>query len=359
MTRKPVCVTRDGLLHAKTALQNAQAALESARQKLRQGLSAAMPQVDAGFAAELNAFLEAQEQLAARLNANWNENGSRLDERAARLSEYCRHGCFVDEDGGAAARIREKTLTLGGTDGNGGDVFTVVRDGYRVDARPYTPPAENPFDPGDVVDDIALLPATRQANTQTRNSDDELCTVFDNPDALSFRVATEQGINKHNLPDTCVSASLANWLCKIIGNENYPEASVVDYAVGKGYCSEKGGMRVEDVPKLWHHFGLKPVCAAHWDAQACARAVESGCAVGIGVQSARLWGGWAFQSANDHMIDVVSVKRGPDGQIQSFYIVDTGRGMRADACREVPWKTLEQAISPRNFLMISSGGAVW
>lgn len=359
MTRRPVCVTREGLQSADRALQDAQSALHSAAQSLRQNLYMALPQVDAAFAAELNAYAEGQVQLVDQLYANWQENRDRVAERMTRLSDYWEHSFFADDGDDTPAYTLHRTLSLGEMDGDAADTDTYMRDGYRVAAKRFTPPPESPFVPGDVVTDVSFLPATRQPHTQARDADDVVCDVYDNPDALSCRVVTEQGINRHNLPKTCVCAALANWLCNITGHTAYDEDAVVDYACRAGYSNRKGGICIEDVPKLWAHFGLRPECVGVWDAKACAAAVESGRAVGLSVRGKSLWYGWGWGRENTHMIDVVSVKRGPGGEIRSFYIVDTGRGKRADACREVPVRELEAAIRPRNFLMIFSGGAVW
>lgn len=198
--------------------------------------------------------------------------------------------------------------------------------------------------------DITPLLETQQEKQIVEYDDGRKAVRFDHPEKLLDQLPYSQGNNEFNKDMTCAHANLGSWL-KIMGSQN-TEKDVVRYAsthVGRDgcpLCSSSGGTFPTDIPVIWEQFGIPADSDSSKNIERIAEAVESGHAVSVGVNAGILWGadnpeGHDIRpniqdgSAN-HQIGIVSCERDMvSGAITHFYINDTGRKYKRDACRKI------------------------
>lgn len=217
--------------------------------------------------------------------------------------------------------------------------------------------------------DIKALDKTEQIIETRIYADGRRTEVFDHPDMMARRLPWFQGANSRNIRGTCGLADTGVWLS--IAGSRYREKDVVEFAhsycnkAGKRLCGEKGGTVAEQRKVIWEHFGMPADIyrkSQHSEKEMIERigqAVESGRAVAIGLNAGKLWEkdnpermALITPSCNaygdggsNHVVGIISCERDAEtGDITHFYINDTGRSLKRDACRKVPVEEFKSAF---------------
>ncbi len=273
-------------------------------------------------------------------------------------------------------------------DPNGGKNFRVLLSKLKIhsseivqepnkDGKVRRMPFVESYEP---VVDIVPLQVTKQVVVVVPKKNGGEEEVFDHPQLLAVRLPYVQGINQRSKKGTCGLADTAVWLS--IAGSIHNENDVVNFAAthingrGKALCSKSGGTYPEDRALVWEGFGI-PADVFRVKNNECdslieriAEAVENGRAVGIGLNAGRLWAADNAEGRNyvgsygdggsNHVVGVVSVVRDKQsGKITDFYINDTGRGFKRDACRRVPLADFKKAFEVRRASACISRSAVW
>lgn len=185
--------------------------------------------------------------------------------------------------------------------------------------------------------------------TQQQWEEDGEERIFDSPIQMRGSMDLDQG-KVEGFSGTCGLVSCVNILR--LSGIDIEESDVVSYASSVGLCSkgnkrasQNGRTGAQDRQEILGHFGLKTeLCSC--DIQAIARHVEEGKGVIISVRAYRLW--YGVRSVKDfHAVTVTSVKRGKDGRILGFYIVDSGRHGK-DGDGYYPVEKIQDALTGRD-----------
>lgn len=170
----------------------------------------------------------------------------------------------------------------------------------------------------------------------------------DASDATDF--ISRQGDNPQGFKGTCGLVSCTNVL-REFGVE-VSEADVVRHALVNLECNvdvqdadASGGTTPDTQARLLGEFGVPASVERHGSLESLAAEVEAGHGVIIGVNAGLLWenpDAWDFGQAN-HAVTVRAVARDPaTGELQGFFIADSGRGLDADARRFVSADLMDQ-----------------
>ncbi len=217
--------------------------------------------------------------------------------------------------------------------------------------------------------DIKALDKTEQIIETRIYADGRRTEVFDHPDVMARRLPWFQGANFRNIRGTCGLADTGVWLS--IAGSRYKEKDVVEFArshcnkTGKRLCGKEGGTVAEQRKVIWEHFGMPADIyrkAQHSEKEMIERigqAVESGRAVAAGLNAGKLWErdnpermALITSSSNaygdggsNHVVGIISCERDAEtGNITHFYINDTGRSLKRDACRKVSVEDFKAAF---------------
>lgn len=239
----------------------------------------------------------------------------------------------------------------------------------------WTPPAMEGVDVREPEADIAPLDATRQSINLVVLPDGSKAKVFDHPSNLRNTLPFSQGQNEYSKGGTCALADTGVWL-KIAGSRHV-ENDVVGFASthkdrnGKPLCSKSGGTLPSNIPDIWEHFGMPAYSDSSKNIESIAEAVESGRAVSVGVNAGMLWEQdnaegikipqdcYGDGGAN-HAIGIMSCERDPvSGSITHFYINDTGRAYKRDACRRISVSDFLKAFNVKRACATISQKPVW
>jgi hypothetical protein len=128
------------------------------------------------------------------------------------------------------------------------------------------------------------------------------------------------------------------------------EDEILEYAIANGLAAIiGGGTDQEHAIKILEHYNLtvnKEISLATTPGlDTIAGLIESGKAIYMGVSSSALWnGGPPIGLAYDHAIVVTGVARNTEtGEIEGFYICDSGRHLESDSARFVSTSIMTQA----------------
>lgn len=192
--------------------------------------------------------------------------------------------------------------------------------------------------------DLADVPVIRDQLPDGRDS----LIYGDALEATDF--ISRQGDNPQGFKGTCGLVSCTNVL-REFGVE-VSEADVVRHALVNLECNvdvqdanASGGTTPDTQARLLGEFGVPASVERHESLESLAAEVEAGHGVIIGVNAGLLWenpDAWDFGQAN-HAVTVRAVARDPaTGELQGFFIADSGRGLDADARRFVSADLMDQ-----------------
>ena len=165
----------------------------------------------------------------------------------------------------------------------------------------------------------------------------------------------QQGDNPYGFQEDCGLVSSAD----VLNQFGIPatESDVVEHAAANGECdidysdlSNSGGTSLADQAKILGDYGVPSHAETGQSLEGLASQVEQGHGVIAEVNAGYLWGdsNYVQNGYPNHAITVTGVARDPStGQIQGFYINDSGTGQSAEF---VPAATMQQAWA-------STGGA--
>lgn len=193
--------------------------------------------------------------------------------------------------------------------------------------------------------------------------------ISGNPQEVAPLLDYAQGDNPYNASGNCGLVSVSNVL-EMAGLENCGEDEVTLYALETNQCAndpslasaDRGGTNEQNLENILESYGV----AASWcwsDAvsyETLAAEVAEGSGVIVSVNAGYLWdepeyvngeGGAVYAN---HFVTVTGVARNADsGEIEGFYICDSGRGQPEDACRFVSLEQFDLA-----FGQVEDSGAV-
>ena len=232
--------------------------------------------------------------------------------------------------------------------------------------------------------DIKALDKTKQIIKTRIYADGRRTEVFDHPDMMAKRLQWFQGANSRNIRGTCGLADTGVWLS--IAGSRYREKDVVEFAcsyrnkAGHRLCGETGGTVAEQRQVIWEHFGMpadiyrKEQHSEKEMIERIGQAVESGRAVAAGLNAGKLWerdnperkalisplGSAYGDGGSNHVVGIISCERDAEtGNITHFYINDTGRSLKRDACRKVPVEDFKAAFFVPRATVCISRRPVW
>jgi uncharacterized protein YvpB len=146
----------------------------------------------------------------------------------------------------------------------------------------------------------------------------------------------QQGDNPYGFQGDCGLCSCADVLDQFGGHVN--EADVVKHAVDHQECSvtgdpsTSGGTSVSDQVHVLNDYGVPAHAEQHQSLEDLGNQVEQGHGVIVEVNAGSLWNdASAYENGQaNHAVTVTGVARDPaTGQIQGFYINDSGDGQSA------------------------------
>jgi hypothetical protein len=159
-----------------------------------------------------------------------------------------------------------------------------------------------------------------------------------------------QGDNQYGFQGTCGLVSCQDVLGQF--GVNVSEGDVVQFAVGNGLCSvtdspeSSGGTSVETQAQVLSDAGVPAETVSGADLNDLAGWVAQGHGVIVEVNAGELWDNadaYANGDAN-HAIVVTGVALDPQtGQVEGYYINDSGRGFPSDSGRFVSADLMQQA----------------
>lgn len=176
--------------------------------------------------------------------------------------------------------------------------------------------------------------------------------VTGDPEDIAKKLDFSQGDNSFNALGDCGLVSCSNLLemAGIDADEN----TVVQYALQNGLCDNpdpngslwsddgenRGGTNPDERVELLKHFGVDATEQSGLSPDQVADAVESGKGVLISVNAGELWNDPQYVADEqglvhiNHEVTVTGVARdATTGDVEGFYICDSGRSEKSDAAR--------------------------
>lgn len=191
---------------------------------------------------------------------------------------------------------------------------------------------------------IRNLPCTQQ---DWHLSDDGASRIYNTPVETGALLDVRQGKDP-NFQGTCGIVSCVNVL-RLAGRLETTEEEALNCAIANTLCDTRsanvayrGGTSVQERKQLLELFGLESELVLP-SIEDIARYVEEGRGVIISVYANILW---RRCCSGFHAVTVTSVQRDQNGQIEGFYICDSGSG-RDDRARFYRADHLEQALALR------------
>lgn len=179
---------------------------------------------------------------------------------------------------------------------------------------------------------------------------------YNTPLQTGATLDARQGKNPNYL-GTCGIVSCVNilWLA---GRRSTTEAEVLSYAVSHQLCNTdnicpttRGGTTPDDRKKLLEQFGIESeLLPASIDS--IATYVCAGRGVIISVSAGKLWGIPLYRNSL-HAVAVTSVQKDLTGNIEGFYICDSGHGTN-DCAHFYTSEQLKDSLSSRNMNVTTS-----
>ena len=144
---------------------------------------------------------------------------------------------------------------------------------------------------------------------------------------------------------TCAMACVVNLAAQ--ANRTLTEAQVTQQAIDNKWCVtdpaktdyQRGGTNYRDQQALLDSYGIRNGIIAGYNEQAIANLIMGGRGVMIAVNSGKLWNDTAYldDGSTNHVVTVTGVACNPsNGDINGFYIADSGRGLVSDMTRYIP-----------------------
>ncbi|MCO4856252.1 hypothetical protein MKD49_07120 [Herbaspirillum sp. WGmk3] len=153
-----------------------------------------------------------------------------------------------------------------------------------------------------------------------------------------------------------------------IAGMSVTEKDVVTKAIAEKLCDttskdpeKRGTISVDNELVLLKEFGLASTLARGFDENAVARDILKGKGVIVSVNSSRLWAMNIEQNVGmtDHMIAIIGVGyRAQSGEVDGFYITDSGRGLDSDTCRYVRLETMRDCTNASGCVTITTDDAI-
>ncbi len=143
---------------------------------------------------------------------------------------------------------------------------------------------------------------------------------------------------------TCALTSIANLATQ--ANQALSEAQVVQKAIDNQWCVtdpgktdyQRGGSNYVGQQALLNSYGIRNGIIMGFNEQAVANLLKGGRGVIIGVNAGKLWGdnNYLDDGGINHVVTVTGVAcNAKTGEINGFYIADSGRGLVSDMTRYV------------------------
>lgn len=156
---------------------------------------------------------------------------------------------------------------------------------------------------------------------------------------------------------TCGIVSCVNVL-RLAGRSGTTESEVLSYAIGHQLCvtnstepTASGGTSPDSRKQILEQFGLESeLLPASVDS--IATCVCAGKGVIISVYAAKLWQNPIYRNGL-HAVTVTSVQKDSAGNVEGFFICDSGRGTN-DCAHFYTAEHLKKSLSPRNMNVTTS-----
>ncbi|NWK78472.1 calcium-binding protein [Aquitalea sp. LB_tupeE] len=144
---------------------------------------------------------------------------------------------------------------------------------------------------------------------------------------------------------TCALTSIANLATQ--ANLALSEGQVVQRAIDNQWCVtdpvktdyQRGGSNYRDQQALLDSYGIRNGLIAGYNEQAIANLIKGGRGVIMAINSGKLWDDAAYlgDGSTNHVVTVTGVAcDARSGDINGFYIADSGRGLVSDMTRYIP-----------------------
>ncbi|WP_406851298.1 calcium-binding protein [Herbaspirillum huttiense] len=190
--------------------------------------------------------------------------------------------------------------------------------------------------------------------------------TYGNPFALFHDLDNYQGDAVARYEGTSGEVCIAN-LATIAGM-SVTEKDVVNKAIAEKLCDttskdpeKRGSISVDNQLVLLKEFGLASTLAQGFDENAVARDIIKGKGVIVSVNGSRIWAKNIPKNVGmtDHMIAIIGVGYGAQsGEVDGFYITDSGRGLAADTCRYVSLQTMRDCTNASGCVTITTNEAI-
>lgn len=153
-----------------------------------------------------------------------------------------------------------------------------------------------------------------------------------------------------------------------IAGMSVTEKDVVNKAIAEKLCDttskdpeKRGSISVDNQLVLLKEFGLASTLAQGFDENAVARDIIKGKGVIVSVNGSRIWAKNIPKNVGmtDHMIAIIGVGYGAQsGEVDGFYITDSGRGLPGDTCRYVSLQTMRDCTNASGCVTITTNEAI-
>lgn len=226
----------------------------------------------------------------------------------------------------------------------------------------------------DVASDLPVM-------TPREYDDFEQSVLEGKPDFYESGSFYEQGINEFGYQGTCGPTSQANALNELFDTNEFTENKVLNVAVDNNLCSMDsspencGGTTTEQFMELYDKMNEQLDGKINTelyefnnalDVEDVASKLDEGCVLNVAVDADALWdqpreyvnsmGIPCDDFYSDHWITVTGVQRDELGNIQGFYIIDSGGGVNyvdADKYHEMCFGTDEHRVIDPTAIVVS------
>ena len=210
-----------------------------------------------------------------------------------------------------------------------------------------------------VANNTASIPQVRKlAQTQQKwyPCNNGTSRIYNTPIQTGATLDAQQGKNPNHL-GTCGIVSCVNVL-RLAGRVGTAESEVLSYAISHNLCitnntqpAASGGTYPDSRRQILEQFGLEsellPVSI-----DAIAACVSAGKGVIISVDAGKLWQNPVYVNC-PHAVTVTSVRKDSAGNVEGFYICDSGRGTN-DFAHFYTAEHLKKSLLPRNMNVTTS-----
>ncbi|WP_199102593.1 calcium-binding protein [Aquitalea sp. ASV11] len=193
---------------------------------------------------------------------------------------------------------------------------------------------------GDNIENLTLLDFSKPAKVNINGTS---MLVYGYPRAHELDYTQGDAIPGYK--GTCAMACVVNIAAQ--ANRTLTEAEVTQRAIDNKWCItdpsktdyQRGGTNYRDQQALLDSYGIRNGIIAGYNEQAIANLIMGGRGVILAVNSGKLWNDAAYldDGSTNHVVTVTGVACNPsNGDINGFYIADSGRGLVSDMTRYIP-----------------------